>query len=141
MLEIHLRKTDPVTNQEKTIEKIILPTLNFMYYPSDSMNLINVSQIIKKIHTEEDFDKIVLYATDKFKTYMHKLKTKDNGDPIDANNGHRVTLYIEGITLYRAETIPIFHPMMRMKFYLDDASNVSKENIEIRKIGAILDYL
>ena len=138
MLELHLRKTNPITGEEKTIEKIILPTLNFMYYPSDSLNLINVSQIIKKIDTDEEFDKIVLHATDKFKNYMSQLK---EGVETNENLKNKLTLYIQAIKLYNANTIPLFHPMMRMKFYFDDASSISREKIEIRKIGAILDYL
>ena len=130
MLEVHLKKIDS-KGIETTIEKIRLPTINYVYYPTTSEDEINLSQVFKKIKTTEKFDKISIVATNRFKNYAKKLKG-DLGDTI--------TLYIGYIVLYKARTIPIFHSMMRMKFYLDEANSVSRDQIGIRKIGAILEY-
>ena len=73
MLELHFRKVDG--GVEKTIERIRLPTLNHVYYPTTANNTINLSQVFKKIETSDRFDKIVLYATPKFKSYAKQLKT------------------------------------------------------------------
>lgn len=129
MLELHFRKVE--NGVETTIEKIKLPTLNYVYYPITANNTINLSQVFKKIRTSDRFDKVVLYATPKFTEYSKQLKK---------GLGEHITLYIGNISLYKAETIPIFHWVMRMKFYLDDADEVSREKIGIRKIGTILNY-
>lgn len=134
MLELHFRKVE--NGVETTVEKIKLPTLNYVYYPVTANNTINLSQVFKKIRTSDRFDKVVLYATPKFKDYAKQLKTDDK----NAVLGDKITLYIGNISLYRAKTIPIFHWVMRMKFYLDDADAVSKDKIGIRKIGTILNY-
>ena len=134
MLELHFRKIEG--NIEKTIEKIRLPTLNYIYYPTTANNTINLSQVFKKIETSDRFDKIVLYATPKFKNYAKQLKTSTENE----NLGDTITLYIGNISLYKARTIPIFHWVMRMKFYLDEADEQTKEQLGIRKLGTILNY-
>lgn len=131
MLELHFKKVED--GVETVVAKVKLPTLNYIYYPITANNVINLAQVFKKIETSERFDKVVLYATPKFKEYAGKLKQ-------NIENGNNITLYIGNISLYRAETIPIFHPMMRMKFYLDDASEIAQSKIAIRKVGAVLDY-
>lgn len=134
MLELHFRKVDG--GVEKTIERIRLPTLNHVYYPATANNTINLSQVFKKIETSDRFDKIVLYATPKFKSYAKQLKTSTE----NANLGDTISIYIGNISLYKARTIPIFHWVMRMKFYLDDADEQTKEQLGIRKLGTILNY-
>lgn len=134
MLELHLRKIDG--GIEKTIEKIRLPTINHLYYPTTSNNNINLSQVFKKIKTSDRFDKIVLYATPRFKSYSKQLKTSTNNESL----GNTITLYIGNISLYKAKTIPFLYQVMRAKFYLDDASETVKDQLAIRKIGTILNY-
>ena len=131
MLELHFKKVED--GVETVIEKIRLPTINHIFYPTTANNIINLSQVFKKIKTSDRFDKIVLYATPKFKNYAGQLKQ-------NIPNGDNITIYIGKISLYRAETIPIFHHIMRMKFYLDDATEIEKSKSSIRKVGAILDY-
>lgn len=130
MLEFHLKKIDK-NGIKTTIEKIKVPTLNYLYYPTTSESTINISQIFKKIRTSEQFDEIALIATNRFKGYANRLK----GD-----RGNTISIYIRNIVLYKAETIPLMHPIMRMKFYLDDADEISREQIQIRKIGTVIEY-
>lgn len=139
MLELHLKKVDS-KGVETTIDKIQLPTTNYIYYPkTDSRDKVNLVQIIKKIKTTERFDKICLVATPKWMEYSGKLKNVTTEHP-EGTLGEYITLYVGNIRLYRAKTMPFFYPYMRMKFYLDDADEVSREKIGIRKIGAIIQY-
>lgn len=135
MLELHLRKINEY-GQEITIEKIKLPTINYVYYSTTSNDQINLCQIIKKIKTDERFDKIVLVSTNRFRNYGDKLKTLN-----DANDlGTVIKLFIGKIELYRANSFPLLYPYMRMKFYLDEADEVARDQIGVRKIGAVIQY-
>ena len=141
MLELHFRKKDAKTGITTTIDKIKLPTLNYAYYPTTGEDSINLTQIFKKIKIDDRFDEIVLYATPKFKQYAKQLKTSSSGTELEGADGAKsINLFIGNIVLYKAETIPIFHPVMRMKFYLDDVEEIERDTISIRKIGAVLDY-
>ena len=138
MLELQLRKVGK-DNEETTIETINLPTINYVYYSTTAGNKVSLAQVVKKIKTTEKFDKIVLVATNRFKTYAGKLKNVTDANPNGAL-GADITLYIGNITLYRAETFPMLYPMMRMKMYLDKADSISRDQIGIRKLGAIIEY-
>lgn len=132
MLELHLRKVDEKGN-EVTVEKIQLPTMNYAYYPNESKDKVKLNNVVKKIKNEDRFDKIVLFATKRFKNYANKLK---NGTEL----GDAITLYIGNITLYKAESFPLMHPSMRMKIYLDDVEEVKRDSVGIRKLGAVIQY-
>ena len=54
--------------------------------------------------------------------------------------GADISLYIGNIVLYEAESFPLLYPMMRMKFYLDEANSSDLDNIGIRKVGAVIQY-
>ena len=62
------------------------------------------------------------------------------------NKKPMINIFIGKVVLYKAETIPIFHRKMRFKFYNTDkdglttSSTITEEDIQIRKIGAVLDY-
>ena len=59
-----------------------------------------------------------------------------------------INLYLGKITLYKAETIPVFHKKMRFKFYNTDKNGeithqseaLSGNSIAIRKVGTIVEY-
>lgn len=139
MLELHLRKVDK-NNIETTIEKIKIPTLNYIYYPGTTSGyMINLSQVIKKVKTTERFDKIVLYATDRFKNYAAKL-TEGLTTTTGITDASKLSIYIKDICLYKAKTFPFLYPKMRMKIYLDDVDEISQDQIEIRKLGAVIQY-
>lgn len=133
MLELHLIQVDD-KGIETVIETIKIPTINHVYYPTTSHESINLSQIFKKIKTTERFDKIGIFATPKFKPFAAKLKTSTT------ENNDTISLYIGNITLYKAKTIPIVYPVMRMKFYFDDMDDITLEKSGIRKIGTVLQY-
>ena len=139
MLEIHLRKYDE-DGVMTVVDKINLPTTNYVYYPTASEKSINLVQIFKKLDTTERFDEIALVATSNFKNYMEKLRTINGNEQKGCDNNYSLSLFIGNIVLYQAKTIPIFHPTMRMKFYLDGVNEVTRKLIGIRKIGAVLDY-
>lgn len=142
MLELHLIQveTDPKTNvvTETVIDKVKLPSTNYIYYNTTGEAKINLIQVIKKLETSERFDKIALVATPKFKEYAKQLKTQANGQ--DWGFGNTIDLFIGNIILYQAETMPFFHPTMRMKFYFDDMTQLDRNNSGIRKIGVVIDY-
>lgn len=135
MLALDLRKVNK-DGSETTIETVNLPTINYIYYVTDSKNKINLVQIFKKLKTTDKFDKIVLRATNRFVTYAKQLKTNESGQSL----GNTISLYIGNISLYRANSLPLVYPYFRMKFYLDGADNVSRDQIGIRKLGAIIQY-
>lgn len=138
MLELHLRKIDE-DNNETTIEKIRIPTINYIYYSTNGDNKINLVQIVKKIKTTEKFDKIVLHATNKFRNYAGQLKNVTSSNTA-GTLGADISIYIGNIVLYEAESFPLLYPMMRMKFYLDEANSSDLDNIGIRKVGAVIQY-
>lgn len=146
MLELHLIQVDEIGN-ETVIDKLRIPTINNIYYPTTANEFINLSQIFKKIKTTDRFDKIGLYATDKFKTYANKLKnvteettTSGTTTTTTISLGNKISLYIGKIALYKAKTIPMMHPIMRMKFYFDEMDEITVEKSGIRKIGTIIEY-
>ena len=68
-------------------------------------------------------------------------------DLLDENTKSAINLFLGKIVLYRARTIPIYHNKIRFKFYsttngeIDHYTDeVTEETINIRKIGAVLDY-
>lgn len=147
-------------NGQKVFASLNIPTLNTVYYPliSDAIagtmpktttntnetttttytHAINLSQIFKKINSDEKIKSISISVTKHFENNMSKILNTEKT---------RVNLFLGNIVLYKAETIPIFHSKMRFKFYStsDGEINVHTENtpqdvISIRKIGAVLDY-
>lgn len=141
MFELHLIQIDPTTHVEKTIDKIRLPTNNYIYYPMGAdTKKINLVDVFKKLETTERFDKIALYVTPKFLENAQALKTI-GGKPQNGIAGNKsISLFIGNISLYQARTIPMFHPRMRMKFYFDQATEEERKFIKIRKIGVVADY-
>ena len=69
-------------------------------------------------------------------TYAKQLKTNESGQSL----GNTISLYIGNISLYRANSLPLVYPYFRMKFYLDGADDISRDQIGIRKLGAIIQY-
>ena len=127
------------------IESVNIPTLNYIYYPNTNGKTIPLSQVFKKIDTlDTTIKSISITATDKFYSYMKGMfydKTNKNWD-----KKPMINIFIGKVVLYKAETIPIFHKKMRFKFYNTDKdglttkNTITEEDIQIRKIGAVLDY-
>lgn len=140
MLELHLIKVDENTKVEKVIDKVRLPTNNYMYYATNSEKKINLVQVFKKLETNDRFDKIALVATPHFIEYAKKLKTVGGALQNGIDGNKTISLFIGNIVLYQARTIPMFHPRMRMKFYFDQAKKDDLDHISIRKIGVVADY-
>ena len=126
-------------NGEKPIMKLNIPTLNGIYHPYSSHEVINLSQIFKKINSDTNIKSIGFYTTNKYNDLIKQTV---------ASNKPRVNLFVGKIVLYKAETIPMFHKKIRFKMYLtedgeilyDKDKEVTNETIGIRKIGAVLDY-
>ncbi len=140
MLELRLVQIDEKTKVERVIDKIRLPTNNYVYYPRSSAESINLIQVFKKLETTERFDKIELYATSKFLEHAVKLKTVGGDAQVGCDGNKTISLFIGDISLYQARTIPMFHPTMRMKFYFDQASEKERDFIKIRKIGVVANF-
>lgn len=140
MLELHLIQIDDKTGVEKVIDKINLPTNNYMYYATQSNSNINLVQVFKKLETNERFDKIALVATSNFIDYAKKLKTVNGSEQTGCDGNKTISLFIGNISLYQARTIPMFHPRMRFKFYFDQTQKNNRDYIDIRKIGVIANY-
>ena len=51
-----------------------------------------------------------------------------------------LNVYIKNIMLYEAETMPIFHPNIRMKIYNKPRGEETLDSPGVRKIGAVLTY-
>ena len=82
---------------------------------------------------------ISISATRHFYDYSNSI--------LDSTKKDKINLFLGNITLYRARTFPFYHDKMRFKFYsttngeIDHSDeDISDETIEIRKIGAVLDY-
>ena len=129
-------------NGEDVITSLNLPTLNTIFSPIDGewTGKINLSQVFKKIDSEEKVQSISISAAGQFWTFVEK--TTDKRKPA-------INLFLGKIVLYRARTIPIYHNKLRFKFYsttdgkidyTDDGDFADENEIEIRKIGAVLDY-
>lgn len=148
MLELHLIQIDEETNVETVIDKIRLPTNNYMYYATTAEGNIKLIQIFKKLETTERFDKIALVTTPKFVDYATKLRTikqtvNDVETDVEVNgidDNKSISLFVGKISLYQARTIPMFHPKMRMKFYFDRATQINRDSLGIRKVGVVADY-
>lgn len=138
MLELRLIRVDKETNVEHVIDKVRLPTNNYVYYPNSSQKAINLVQVFKKLETNEKFDKLQLYATSKFLTNAKQLKNNEELFGIDGRTS--ISLFIGDISLYQARTIPMFHPRMRYKFYFDQATSEQREFMKIRKIGVVANF-
>ena len=129
-------------NGEGVFETLNIPTINTVYNPNGGgsvIKYINLSQIFKKINTDKEIKSISITATEHFVKFMTNI--------ISTDKGNHMNLFIGKIVLYRAETIPMFHKMMRYKLYsatdgnIDHATaDVIKDSISIRKIGTIIDY-
>lgn len=128
-------------NGEGVFASVNIPTLNSIYTPYGTTQMIDtilLNQIFKKINSDKSIKSISITATDKFKTMMNKT--------VDTNSkGDHINLFIGKIVLYKAETIPMFHEMMRFKLYSTtngeiDHTAVANDGINIRKIGTIVDY-
>ena len=130
------------TDGEGVFASVNLPTLNFTYDPYNSIDMIttiNLSQIFKKINSDKAIKSISITATDKFKEFLTQT--------VEQVKGSHINLFIGKIVLYKAETIPMFHEMMRFKLYsttngkIDHSeADVINDSINIRKIGTIVDY-
>lgn len=128
-------------NGVNPIASVNLPTFNSIYYPNQSLGTINLSQIFKKLNIsdDEEINSISIETTPYFQEFMKDL--------LDENTKSAINLFLGKIVLYRARTIPIYHNKMRFKFYsttngeIDHYTDeVTNETINIRKIGAVLDY-
>ena len=139
MLELHLVQVNS-KGVETIIDKIRLPTNNYMYYPTQSKKAINLIQVFKKLETTERFDKIQIYATSKFLENAQKLKTIEGSEKDGCDGNKTISLFIGDISLYQARSIPMFHPRMRMKFYFDQATTEERDYIKLRKIGVVADF-
>lgn len=126
-------------NGQNIIESVNLPTMNSIYYPTNSGTEINLSQVFKKLDLgDEQIKSISITITPFFKEALGKIITSSKP---------AINLFIGKIVLYRARTIPIYHNKMRFKFYsVSDGKiqhlneDLDDETISIRKIGAVLDY-
>ena len=96
-------------------------------------NAVNFSQIYKKISEDKEIQSLSITTTDKFKDYMNTIKNTQS-----TNINSAIHIFIKNITLYEAEHIPLFHPNMRMKIY--SRSSDGEASVNIRKIGAVLEY-
>ncbi|MBO5180157.1 MAG: hypothetical protein J6B87_07435 [Clostridia bacterium] len=121
------------------IMSLNIPALNGIYHPYSSKEVINLTQIFKKIKSDESIKSISFSTTNKYADLINQ--TVDSSKP-------KVNLFVGKIVLYKAETIPMFHKKIRFKMYLtedgeilyDKDKKASNDTIGIRKIGAVLDY-
>ena len=136
-------------NGQEEITSINVPTLNAVYFPYDSKDSINLSQIFKKIEKDASIKSISIKATKNCHTTL--CGDGANNKPIiDTETGGKakLNLFIGKIVLYKAETIPFFHRRMRYKLYtVNDGEivylkdrEIDKKDIAIRKIGIVADY-
>lgn len=148
---------------QQVIYSMDIPTLNYIHYPAKAnskkqveyqeevtkedgttetvtktktetlLGYVNLSQAFKKIkNVETEVKSISISCTSNFKNFMYKLK--ENPSTTDA-----IHIYIGKITLYKAETIPIFHKNIRYKVYNQSTSD-NADAPTLRKIGAVLNY-
>ena len=124
------------------IASVNLPTLNTVFSPLDGewTGKINLSQIFKRIDSDEQVQSVSISASRQF--WERVEETIDEDKPA-------INLFLGKIVLYRARTIPIYHNKLRFKFYsttdgkidyVDEGSFADENEIKIRKIGAVLDY-
>lgn len=129
---------------EGVFASVNIPTLNSVYHPKGDSNsavkTINLSQIFKKINSNKSIKSISITATDHFTNFLNQVVDKNA-------KGDCINLFLGKIVLYKAETIPMFHQIMRFKLYsttngkIDHTSqDIVRDSINIRKIGTIVDY-
>lgn len=126
-------------NGENPIMSLNIPTLNGIYHPYSSHEIINLSQIFKKINSDKSIKSISFVTTNKYNDLIKQTVSDDKP---------KVNLFVGKIVLYKAKTIPMFHKKIRFKMYLtedgeilyDKDRKVTNDTIGIRKIGAVLDY-
>ena len=130
-------------NGEAPFASVNVPTINNVYVPLNSEDHIELCQIFKKINSDKQIKSISITTTKHFTNFMSQMLES-------TANGSRtmLDLFLGKIVLYKAKTIPIFQNKIRFKFYsatgndIDHFSNSADiiDNIQIRKIGAVLDY-
>lgn len=158
-------------NGNNVIASVNLPTLNTVYYPLNNEQTIELSQIFSKIDSDEKIKSVSITTTKHFRNFVENiLSTTTTTTETDTTNNESTTttgtdttnnesttttkirksinLYLGKITLYKAETIPVFHKKMRFKFYNTDKNGeithqseaLSGNSIAIRKVGTIVEY-
>ena len=128
-------------NGEEPFASVNLPTMNSIYYPNKSEKAINLSQVFKKFEGEDiEIKSISISTTSSFSDLVNSVVNESKP---------AINLFIGKIVLYRARTIPIYHNKMRFKFYCSSNGEIDRygqkiieddETINIRKVGAVLDY-
>lgn len=125
-------------NGVNVFKSINVPTFNTVYDPRVQLSKIVLSDIIAKMDAgDEKIRSVSISTTKNFKNHM---------DKVVADDAPSINLFLGIITIYRAETIPMFHKKLRYKFYATENGEIlttlsdADEGIEIRKIGAVLDY-
>ena len=145
-------------NGNNVIASVNLPTLNTVYYPLNNEQTIELSQIFSKIDSDEKIKSVSITTTKHFRNFVENIlsETTTTTETDTTNNESTTTtkirksinLYLGKITLYKAETIPVFHKKMRFKFYNTDKNGeithqseaLSGNSIAIRKVGTIVEY-
>ena len=102
-------------------------------------NTVNFAQIYKKINEDKTIQSISIHTTEKFQDYMNTIRNTKKTDTTPSPYMH---FFIKNIVLHEAEHIPMFHPNVRMKIYSKaaDGSDTDVEAINVRKIGAVIEY-
>lgn len=109
-------------------------TVDMYWVISDA---VRFAQIYKKINEEQEIKSISISTTDKFQKYMNTVRKTTTND-VNAC----MHFFVKNMVLHEAEHIPMFHPNVRMKIYskAEDGSDVENEAVNIRKIGAVIEY-
>ena len=129
------------TKGKNPVFSLNVPTLNYVFYDANESDTykpaVNFSQIFKRINDEFNIKSISLSTTDNFRKYMNKIRGTDTTTDADA----AITIFVKNMVLHEADTIPLFHPNIRMKIYGDsDTDNDKLDSPSIRKIGSIIQY-
>ena len=99
--------------------------------------IVNFSQVYRKLNTDETIKSISLETTEKFRDFMRTI----HGEVEEVEDMKKtLNVYIKNIMLYEAETMPIFHPNIRMKIYNKPRGEETLDSPGVRKIGAVLTY-
>ena len=114
---------------------------NHLFFVIYSKLLHNFIQYNKRkeerINDEFNIKSISLSTTDNFRKYMNKIRGTDTTTDADA----AITIFVKNMVLHEADTIPLFHPNIRMKIYGDSDTDDDKlDSPSIRKIGSIIQY-
>lgn len=129
------------TKGKNPVFSLNVPTLNYVFYDANESDTykpaVNFSQIFKRINDEFNIKSISLSTTDNFRKYMNKIRGTDTTTDADA----AITIFVKNMVLHEADTIPLFHPNIRMKIYGDSDTDDDKlDSPSIRKIGSIIQY-